>query len=81
MKIYENKRYLKKNKLYRRRKVSNMVYAIEKVMHQERIEAIAEEKIKIAKEMLIDKEPIEKIQKWTKLSSEVIQKLVRELEQ
>ncbi len=39
-----------------------------------------ERSIEIAKEMLQDKEPIEKIQKWTKLPLETIQKLAKELE-
>ena len=39
-----------------------------------------ERSIEIAREMLQDKEPIEKIQKWTKLPLETIQKLAKELE-
>lgn len=38
-----------------------------------------EKALEIAKEMLLDKESIEKIQKWTKLSLENIQELAREL--
>ncbi|HJD59660.1 MAG TPA: Rpn family recombination-promoting nuclease/putative transposase [Rickettsia endosymbiont of Omalisus fontisbellaquei] len=45
-----------------------------------RDDAKAEEKIEIAKEMLIDKEPIEKIVKYTKLSKEEIEKLKSEIE-
>jgi hypothetical protein len=58
------------------RKVLNMVYAIERVMQQERVD----EKIEIAKEMIKDKEPIEKIQKWTKLSIQTIEELAKELD-
>ena len=38
-----------------------------------------EKALEVAKEMLLDKESIEKIQKWTKLSLETIQELAREL--
>jgi hypothetical protein len=59
-----------------------MVYAIERVMQQERVEAaseaVKEKAIEIAKEMIKDNESIEKIQKWTKLSVDTIQKLSEE---
>lgn len=45
-----------------------------------RDDAKAERNIAIAKEMLIDKEPIEKIVKYTKLSKEEIEKLKSEIE-
>lgn len=62
------------------RKVLNMVYAIERVMQQERVEAEEVKAIEIAKEMIKDNESIEKIQKWTKLSVDTIQKLFKEVE-
>jgi predicted transposase/invertase (TIGR01784 family) len=57
------------------RKVLNMVYGIERVMQQERLE----NSIEIAKEMIRDNEPIEKIQKWTKLPLSAIEELAKEL--
>jgi predicted transposase/invertase (TIGR01784 family) len=36
--------------------------------------------LEVAKEMLLDKESIERIQKWTKLSREIIQQLEKELD-
>jgi len=57
------------------RKVDNMVYAIEKVMQQERVE----EKIEIAKEMLVRKMDINTVSQITKLSLATIQELAKEL--
>lgn len=60
-----------------------MVYGVERVMKRERFEAKlegkVEEQIKIAKEMIIDNEPIEKILKYTKIPLAEIQKLAKEI--
>ena len=52
-----------------------MVYAIERVVQQERIE----EKVEIAKEMLKEGDSLEKISRVTKLSISTIQDLAKEL--
>ena len=57
------------------RKVENMVYAIERVMQQERVE----EKIEIAKEMLVRKMDISIVSQITKLPLATIQELAKEL--
>ena len=69
------------------RTVENLVYGVERVMKRERFEAKlegkaegkVEEQIKIAKEMIIDNEPMEKIQKYTKIPLAEIQKLAKKL--
>ena len=43
------------------------------------VEAVHEEKIEIAKEMLCDNEPFEKIMKWTKLPLNTIQELAQSI--
>ena len=52
-----------------------MVYAIEKVMQQERVE----EKIEIAKEMLVRKMDMNTVSQITKLPLAAIQELAKEL--
>jgi predicted transposase/invertase (TIGR01784 family) len=61
------------------RKVDNMVYAIERIMEQERVDTRREEKIEIAKKMLRDNETFEKIIKWTELPLTTIQELAQEI--
>ena len=61
------------------RKVENMVYAIERVMQQERLEAAAEGRIEIAKEMLKEGDSLEKISRVTKLPIATIQQLAKDL--
>ena len=69
------------------RTVENLVYGVERVMKRERFEAKlegkaegkVEEQIKIAKEMIIDNEPMEKILKYTKIPLAEIQKLAKEI--
>jgi predicted transposase/invertase (TIGR01784 family) len=62
------------------RKVLNMVYAIERVMQQERVEAEEVKAIEIAKEMLIRKMDVEIVSQITKLPIETIKELAKELE-
>ena len=57
-----------------------MVYAIERVMQQERIEAVTDEKMEIAKEMLVRKMDINTVSQITKLPLATIQELAKEFE-
>lgn len=61
------------------RKVLNMVYAIERVMQQERVEAMTEEKIEIAKRLVKKGLSVEDIADTTELPLETIKELAKEL--
>ncbi len=61
------------------RKVLDMVYAIERVMQQERTDAISEEKIEIAKKLIKKGMIVEDIADITELSVDAIRKLIKEL--
>lgn len=54
---------------------TDMTYALEKLADKMTRDAKKEVAIEMAKEMLLDNEPIEKIKKYTKLSEEEIEKL------
>jgi len=64
-------------------KVENMVYAIERVIKKEKMDAKKEgkmeEKIQIAKEMLREGDSVEKISRITKLSVDEIEKLLKDI--
>ena len=58
-----------------------MVYAIERIMEQERVDTRREEKIEIAKEMLRENDPIDKISRITRLPLTTIQELAQSMQQ
>jgi predicted transposase/invertase (TIGR01784 family) len=61
------------------RKVLDMVYAIERVMKQERTDAISEEKIEIAKKLLKSGDSEQKVQLVTDLPLSTIKELAKDL--
>jgi len=58
-----------------------MVYAIKRIMEQERVDSKKEEKIEIAREMLREKDSIDKISRITKLPLATIQELAQSMQQ
>lgn len=60
-------------------KVENMVYAIERVIKKEKLDAKKEGKIEVVKEMLKEGDSFEKISRVTKLPVEKIQEISNEL--
>jgi hypothetical protein len=61
--------------------MDNMVYAIKRIMEQERVDSKKEEKIEIAREMLREKDSIDKISRITKLPLATIQELAQSMQQ
>ena len=62
------------------RKMDNMVYAIERIMEQERVDTRREEKIEIARELLKMGIPLEKVETATKLPLTTIQELAQSIQ-
>ncbi len=60
-------------------KVENMVYAIERVIEKEKLDAKMEEKIQVIREMLLEGDSIDKISRITKLSVAKVEKIAKDL--